>query len=429
MLGVSLLGGWLPVVAQILAAGVLLLAIGWRDRRWRVRWLPVAGVLAVVATLILKRESVALLGITDPLPATVWIWAGCAIGAVLVLVLGWRSARWWRRGTALLAALLAAFVCANGLNQFTGYYPTIGAVWNDWTHTPLPGVTSISSIKHQPPTDGKILAEGKLVAVTIPSTHSGFPHREEYVYLPPAWFRGPAFRHTLPVVELIGGERGGPPDWVRLGNAPQTANTYAAQHNGYAPILIFADATGGFSNDTECVNGPRGQAEDHLVKDIPNYITKTFDTTTDPNRWGIAGFSMGGTCALSLVVEHPNTFRHFVDISGDLTPNSGNPTQTLSDLYGGSTKDRALHDPQTVMRTHGPYTGVSGLFLVSNTETIHIREAGDLSRAAAKVGIKTQLIISPGSHVWQFAAPAFAQAFPQFVSQLTPNAPPNGTVR
>ncbi|MDX3001736.1 alpha/beta hydrolase-fold protein [Kribbella solani] len=415
---VSLLKGWFPLVVALLAAGMLLLAVGWRDQTWRLRRVPVVAVVAVIVTLLLSSNSASLLGITDPLPANVWIWAGCAIGALLVLAVGWRSAGWWRRGAALAAALLAAFVCANGVNQFVGYYPTIGAVWDDWTHTPLPGVTSISSVKHHPPTDGNILPEGKLVGVTIPSTRSGFKHRQELVYLPPTWFRGPAFRPTLPVVELIGGERGGPPDWVRLGNAVQTANSYAARHNGYAPILVFVDATGGFSNDTECVNGRHGQAEDHLVRDVPEYIVKTFDTTADPNRWGVAGFSMGGTCALGLVVEHPDVFRHFVDISGDLTPNSGNAEQTLSDLYGGSTKDRALHDPQTVMRVHGPYTGVSGLFLVSKHETIHIREAGDLSRAAAKVGIKTQLIVSPGTHVWQFAAPAFAQAFPWFVSQL-----------
>lgn len=423
MLGVSLLGGWLPVGAEVLAGVALLLAIGWRDRQWRLRWLPLAGVLAVVVTLVLERESATLLGITDPLPAAVWIWLGAAIGAVLVLVVGWRSATWWRRGGAVLAVVLAAFVCANQVNQFVGYYPTVGAVWNDWTHAPLPGVTSIGSVRAHPPTDGHVLAEGKLVGVTIPPTYSGFKHREEYVYLPPTWFRGPAYRRTVPIVELVGGERGGPADWVRLGNAVQIANSYAAAHGGYAPILVFVDATGGFSNDTECVNGPRGRAEDHLVRDVPRYVVTTFGASADPNRWGVAGFSMGGTCAFGLVVEHPDVFRHFVDISGDLAPNSGNPQRTLADLYGGSTKDRALHDPMTVMRTHGPYTAVSGLFLVSNTETIHIREAGDLSRAAARVGIGTRLVVSPGSHVWQFAAPAFGQAFPWFVNQLTPNVP------
>ncbi|NUR99473.1 MAG: esterase family protein, partial [Kribbellaceae bacterium] len=249
--------------------------------------------------------------------------------------------------------------------------------------------------------------------------------RVEDVFVPPGWFRGPAYRKTLPVVELVGGERGGPVDWVRLGNAVQIADQYAAQHNGYAPILVFVDATGGFSNDTECVNGPRGRAEDHLVRDIPRYVVTTFGATGDPRRWGVAGFSMGGTCSLGLVVEHPDVFRHFVDIDGDLTPNSGNPQQTLADLYGGSVRDRALHDPMTVMRTHGRYVGVSGLFLVAASETIHRREAGDLSRAAARAGISAQLVVSPGRHVWQFAAPAFQQAFAWFVNQLTPGAPPS----
>ena len=32
---VSLMHGWLPIAAQALAAALLILAIGWRNRRWR----------------------------------------------------------------------------------------------------------------------------------------------------------------------------------------------------------------------------------------------------------------------------------------------------------------------------------------------------------------------------------------------------------
>jgi S-formylglutathione hydrolase FrmB len=42
-----------------------------------------------------------------------------------------------------------------------------------------------------------------------------------------------------------------------------------------------------------------------------------------------------------------------------------------------------------------------------------------LSKAAAKVGIPTTVQVSPGSHVWQFAGPAFAKSFPWLVSQLS----------
>ncbi len=47
-----------------------------------------------------------------------------------------------------------------------------------------------------------------------------------------------------------------------------TADEFAAVHGGYAPVLVFVDPTGAFRNDTECVNGRRGNAADHLTKDV-----------------------------------------------------------------------------------------------------------------------------------------------------------------
>ncbi|MBP2355017.1 enterochelin esterase-like enzyme [Kribbella aluminosa] len=417
----SLLGGWFPVTVQVVAGGVLLVAVGWRDRWWRWRVLPViVGVTVILAVLAAYPGAKAVRQV-DPVPFLVWFWLGATVGALLVLVVGWRSARWWRRGTALVAVGLAAFAGANGINQFVGYYPTLGAAFSDWTHKPLPGETSLpgavraAGAAHVP-------AAGKLVAVDIPATYSHFKHRQELVYLPPIWFVGHR-RPTLPVVELVGGERGGPGDWVRLGNAIQVADAYAHLHRGYAPILVFADATGHFDNDTECVNGPRGNAADHLAKDIPKYVEKTFGASSNPQQWAVGGFSMGGTCALDLVVEYPHVFNHFVDVSGDLAPYTGTPAQTLQDLYGGNVAVQHANEALRVMRAHGRYTNVTGLFLTSTEEVRHQHQAQELSRAAAAVGIKSLVEITPGTHTWQFAAPAFGNAFPWLVDQLTHRAP------
>jgi S-formylglutathione hydrolase FrmB len=417
-MNVSLLAGWFPATLDVIAVGVLLVAVGWRDRRWRSRSVPLIVGGAVLGTLIAAYPGARLLGITDPLPLRVWLWFGAGLGALILLAAGWRSARWWRRGTAVLAAALATLVCVNQINQFVGYYPTIDSAVNDWTDSPLPGQVSMSGLAHDTGT-AKLPPAGRLVAVNIPPAYSGFRHRQELVYLPPIWFRG-HHRPALPVIELIGGERGGPGDWVRLGNAVQVSDAYARRQHGYAPILVFTDPIANFDNDTECVNGPRGNSADHLDQDIPRFVENTFGASRDPRQWAVAGFSMGGTCALDLVVEHPSTFTHFVDISGDLAPNSGDAAQTLHDLYGGNVAAEKANEPLLVMRAHGPYHGVSGLFLTSTAEITHQHEAEELSRAAAKVGIWSRVEISPGSHVWQFAGPAFASAYPWLVDQLTP---------
>ncbi|MFC6160331.1 alpha/beta hydrolase [Kribbella jiaozuonensis] len=385
------------------------------------------GVGAGLLTLVAAYPGAKLAGVTDPLPFSVWLWFGVGLAGVIVLAVGWRTAGWWRRGTAVVAVALAGLVCANQINRFVGYYPTIDSAVNDWTDTPLPGQVSMSGLAHTAGTT-KLPPVGRLVAVNIPATYSHFKHRQELVYLPPIWFRGER-RPALPVVELIGGERGGPGDWVRLGNAVQVSDAYAHRHHGYAPILVFADATSRFDNDTECVNGPRGNSADHLDQDIPHFIEKMFGASHDPRQWAVAGFSMGGTCSLDLVVEHPDVFDHFIDISGDLAPYTSTPAASLHDLYGGNVALEKANEALLVMRAHGKYTNVNGLFLTSTEELRHQHESEELSTAAAKVGIWSRVEISPGTHVWQFAAPAFATAYPWLANQLALPAGPRHETR
>ena len=45
---------------------------------------------------------------------------------------------------------------------------------------------------------------------------------------------------------------------------------------------------------------------------------------------------MGGTCAVDLTVMHLGMFSAFVDIAGDLGPNSGTKAQTIARLFGGT---------------------------------------------------------------------------------------------
>jgi S-formylglutathione hydrolase FrmB len=135
--------------------------------------------------------------------------------------------------------------------------------------------------------------------VTIPADASGFKHRTELVYLPPAWFAANAPK--LPVVMMIAGEFNTPSDWPRTGNAIAPIDRFASEHGGNAPVFVFVDVGGSFNNDTECVNGPRGNVADHLTKDVPPYVATTFGTRAD--HWGVVGWSMGGTCAVDLTVS------------------------------------------------------------------------------------------------------------------------------
>ena len=135
-------------------------------------------------------------------------------------------------------------------------------------------------------------------------------------------------------------------------------------NGGNAPVLVFVDAGGAFTKDTECVNGVRGNAADHLTKDVVPFMVSTFGVSTHSANWGIAGWSMGGTCAVTLTVMHPELFSAFVDIGGDVGPNAGTKEQTVERLFNGDEAAWASFDPTTVMTRHGRYTRVSGVFAI-----------------------------------------------------------------
>jgi S-formylglutathione hydrolase FrmB len=279
---------------------MLLAAICWRSRRWLLVSVPLgltAGLALAAAThWYIKDQGLA----EDRAPVALWVWIGATGLAATVTALGWRGARWWRRGVSLVAVPMCALSALLILNSWTGYVPTVGSAWARATGRPLPGLidrAGVAALQRQ----GAAPDWKTIVKVHIPDDASGFAHRDELVILPPAWYASvPPPR--LPVVMMIGGEFGQPADWLYAGNAQQTINDFAAAHGGNAPVLVFPDYSGAFSNDTECVNGTRGNAADHLTKDVVPYMIANFGVSADAADWGVVGWSSGGTCALTLAV-------------------------------------------------------------------------------------------------------------------------------
>jgi S-formylglutathione hydrolase FrmB len=232
---------------------------------------------------------------------------------------------------------------------------------------------------------------------------------------------------------MIGGQFNTPADWIRQGNAAATIDRFAAAHNGYSPVFIFVDTGGAFDNDTECVNGPRGNVADHLTREVVPFITQRFGVSPRNSNWGIVGWSMGGTCAVDLTVMHPETFSSFVDIGGDLSPAAGTTKQTIARLFGGDASAWASFDPVTVMTRHGLYRDVSGSFLVSTKAgpTAAGDDAGAQTQAADTLcalgrihGVTCAVRAVPGMHNWPFAQEAFGSSLDWLASQVgTPSVP------
>lgn len=478
--GLSLLDGWFPLALQGLVAVLLLVAVGRRTARrpGRVGLVVVLGALGALAAWLSFRGS----GLaSDPAPLLLWVWVGATVAAVVVVVVGWRGARWWRRGLSVLVVPLCVVCVALVLNQWVGYVTTVQEGWAEATAGALPDQVDPSALAGLAGT-GASMTTGKVVAMTTPSTGSGFAHRQEYVWLPPAYFdAGP--RPALPAIMMIAGEFNTPADWMRIGDAVPAADQYARTHGGSAPILVFVDAGGTFNNDTECVDGPRGNAADHLTRDVVPYVESTFGASRDPRAWGVVGWSMGGTCAVDLAVMHPELFDTFDDIAGDAGPEVGTKEQTIARLYGGDAAAWARFDPATVLAGHAPYADTAGWFDDSSdgpqtgrpggarpggrppgarpggnggsggggygaggyagggrnggaTSGIGGRGGGGetgqelpqaraLCAQAGTKGITCTVRTQPGRHSWQFADTAFGLALPWMAARLaTPGTPP-----
>ncbi len=421
----SLMHGLVPTVVELVTAVALLYGTGWRARRWRILWVPLAIAFGCLTGAAVHWYYGTLGIASEPAPWSLWLWVSVTGFAVAVAVVGWRGARNWRRNASVFAASFCLLSAGLTVNSWLGYFPTVYAAWGQLTDAPLPDqadVAGIEAMRH------KVVApvNGAVVPVRSGPEPSGFRHRGEWVYLPPAWFTS-APPPPLPAVLMIGGEFNTPVDWIRAGDAVTTLDAFAAAHGGNAPVAVFADATGGFAVDTECVNGVRGNAADHLSADLISEVDDAFGLDGH-TRWGVVGFSSGGTCAVDLAVMHPNTFHAFVDIGGDIAPNAGTRAQTIDRLFGGDVNAWSSFDPSTVIARHGKYPNLSGLFAVPGERTAdgHANSHQAVGRAAAESlcrlgtaqGIACQIVGLPGKHDWPSAATAFAITLPWLAGQL-----------
>lgn len=311
-----------------------------------------------------------------------------------------------------IACVLCLLCALLSVNQWTGYYPTLKRAALGLSGSALPNQADLKTVLLKR-SDLAHENHGFIVPIHTPEKNSGFRARTEYVFLPPAWFKGSS-TPVLPAVIMIGGLFTSPSDWILSGDALRASESYAHAHGGFAPILVFADPSGKFIDDTECVDGPRGKAETHLVRDLRDYVNETFSSSRAPGGWGVVGYSMGGTCAVNMVTRNSSRISTFVSISGEARPNLGASFQDpVADLFGGNETAANSYDPEKVMLSHGRYSGVSGWFLAEGSESggelrsEQISTARHLANVARNSAIDVSETYLEGDHTWAFARMCF----------------------
>jgi S-formylglutathione hydrolase FrmB len=346
--------------------------------------------------------------------------------AVALLVASFVLLRhWWTRWAARLVTLIVgvAFVGAT-INAHFGYFPTVGALlgrnaadqisssgFRRLENSIVRTVTGHFHSRSALLPSGKLPKRGVVVSFVIPPTVSHFKPRTGEVYLPPIWFEHP--HPHLPVIELLHGSPGSPADWTRASFADLTADKYAQAHNGFGPILVMPDVNGGWLRDSECVNGPRGNAEEYLTVDVRHAVVRAFGARADGGSWAVAGLSEGGSCALQMALRHPDMFAAVGDFSGDDHPWVGGG---LSQLFWGSTHARLVaaehsYDPRVLLerwhRSSEPF-----LIFASGRSDRLLPKMLHLMAEAQRHHFDAVLHTAGGGHDFYFWGKSFAFALP-----------------
>lgn len=400
--------GLIPVLILLAGLAALLgLAVS-RSPRWWSRRLPCALLLAGGLTVLLQYVVEDWWQpFPDRLPHRVTGWIGVGILGLLLAAFRLPGPRLRGRLAGLGAVLLVLTMAASQVNRHFDQYPTTRVLLAPWlaktstlptdiaaTTVSVPEGGTLAQVWHAP---ASLPAKGVVATAPLPGVHPGYRPRNAYVYLPPAYRATP--RPLLPVLVLMPGQPGSPADWVNSGGLADIMDSFAAAHQGLAPIVVVVDPSGSDWGNTLCMDSRIARAQHYLAEDVPNWVHSHLQTATGRAAWSIGGLSYGGTCALQLAVNAPGVYGSFLDISGQQEPTLGSHGRTVDEAFGGDEAAFDAVDPLHVMaRQRFPDTAAS--FVVGAGDGEFGPQSQKVYQAASAAGMRAQFTSVPGGHDW-----------------------------
>ena len=427
MLDVSLLAGTLPAVVLVVAGlGAAFLLASPGRRRWT-RVLPAVLVGAAAATALVAVVVDRLWRpFPDPLPMRVLVAIGAAFAALALATAGWWRYRWVGRAVGVLAAVAVLLGAAQSVNAYYRSYPTLRTA----LRLPPADQVAFADIPTQAPlvvaARGRPLDAawtpppdmpdtGAVTQVDLPGVASGFPARQAWLYLPPAYLASP--RAELPVLVLLAGQPGEPRNWFDGGMLAARMDAYAADHNGLAPVVVVPDILGSTTANPLCLDSRLGNVATYLRVDVPTWIRAHLKVNPDPRTWAIGGLSAGGTCSLQMAVNAPHDYPTFVDISGQDEPTLGDRGRTVQAAFGGDDAAFAAVNPLDVLAVTR-FPDSAGLLVAGADDPRYLPQAQRVRDAAAAAGIDVRLTVLPGGHAFDVWGPGLSEALPWLGTRL-----------
>jgi len=418
---VSITSGWLPIVVDVAAIGLLAaVLLGLLIRRPRVRPLLTAILAAALGVSVglflcwLLSDQLDLFDVSlSPISRA---WAAAAFGgAGVALAALFRRGR-WQRVVAAVAIPVVLLAGAIGVNADFGQYTTIGSLAGGAAATRLPAAAlalqkpgapglidapkkDVSAQLWRAPARSGLPKHGIVGTVRIPGTASHFAARDAYVYLPPAAL----VEHpvALPVLMLLSGQPGSPANVILAGKVPEIMNAFAAAHHGLAPIVVVPDQLGAPQLNPMCLDSPLGNVKTYLTVDVANWIRTHLTVQTAASAWAIGGYSEGGTCSIQFGSSDPQQFGSILDVSGQLAPKNGSLAQTIQLGFAGDTAAYQAALPEHVLAANAPYRDTTAVFVTGQLDAKYSAISVTMSAAASAAGMRTTRLVSPGTaHDW-----------------------------
>ncbi|MGL3199341.1 MULTISPECIES: alpha/beta hydrolase-fold protein [Curtobacterium] len=353
------------------------------------------------------------------------MWVALAVAGIALFLTVAVQGGWGRRVVALSAACAVVLAAGLGVNVDFGFYKDVqqALVTNPYPYKDLPVLASGPSTRTALDPSGwrapaGMPAEGETISVKIPATVSHFHARKAVVWLPPA--ARTAHPPTLPVMIALSGQPGEPSDLFQTGNMGKYLDRYAAAHDGLAPIVVSPDQLGAPNRNPMCVDSRRlGRSETYVMTDTVDWIRKHLPVAAAPSGWSVAGFSEGATCAMQFSSEFPDVFGSALAISSEPAPLTGSAANSIKVAFDGSAAEYRAAAPAALMAAHGHYVDHLTVFGVGQDDAPYRKSTAMLDAAARKVGISTQVIVSPGSaHDWNTVRYVLAHGLPSVIAHM-----------
>lgn len=411
MNSVSLLTGVLPAVLLILGGLSLVCLAAGRPRHLLVV-VPLAAAAAAVITFILflMAESV-FHWWNAAFPRMLYVYAGLGILAVILAVLRIRRVdAAWDRALAVTAASLALTAVAVTVNAAYAQYPTLESLISPPrpadealpTRDPASaaGLPATTDASWTAPPD--MPAEGRIYSADIPGTTSGYASNSALIYLPPAYLaQQPAV--NLPVLVLIHGQPGSPNDWLVGGQLLDMMDTFAAKHQGLAPVVVMPDASNADNTNWPlCLDSDISSSATYLAVDVPAWVRQNLAAgLSGGSQWAVAGYSYGGSCAMQLAANYPDAYPTFIDIAGEAEPTVVQGRDFLISTYFGGNESRFTAQNALDRLAAQSFPDSAGIVAVGADDSVYTPEGRRVYEAAKAAGMDVTFQVLPGGHSWQ----------------------------